>query len=428
MKMSTRIAFALIVLVTVFAAYSLAKRPPPGANRFYEDQPYHFQTLRAFDVIPYGGADTGEILTTIEGIREGDDEGWYREWEELAVRVERAGREYKDSVSRGRALLRAHNYYRSAEFFLPPGDARRNDSFRKSVEVFHDALDALGVERELIQVPYGEHHLNAIYYPGPEGAESKPLIVAITGYDGTMEEIYFTVVAPALERGYSCLTYEGPGQGSVIREQGILFTHEWEKPNAAVLDEFLRNHPQPTEIVFVGISLGGYLAPRAAAFDKRIDGVVAFGVMYDVRETALMQSPKIMRSLYEKGFTRTVDMAMRLKMKTDPGVRWGIQNAMLTMGATGPVDVLDKFAEFSLKDICDKITCDVLILDAENDHVVPTEHGALFESKLVNARSVTMRIFTEEEGGQEHCQLGATTLVNAVLFDWIEDKFGDAET
>jgi len=117
----------------------------------------------------------------------------------------------------------------------------------------------------MIRVPYGEHHLNAIYYPGPEGAESKPLIVAITGYDGTMEELYFNVVAPALERGYSCLTYEGPGQGSVIRQQGILFTHEWEEPNAAVLDEFIRLHGEPEEIVFVGISFGGYHALQRGA-------------------------------------------------------------------------------------------------------------------------------------------------------------------
>ncbi len=116
-----------------------------------------------------------------------------------------------------------------------------------------------------------------------------------------MEELYFNVVAPSLERGYSCLTYEWPGQGSILREQGLQFISEWEKPNGAVLDEFLRTRPKPRKIVFVGVSLGGYLAPRAAAFDKRIDGVVAFGVMYNFQEAALKQTPGFVKYLYGKG-------------------------------------------------------------------------------------------------------------------------------
>jgi len=36
---------------------------------------------------------------------------------------------------------------------------------------------------------------------------------------------------------------KGPGQGSIIREQGVPFTAEWEKPTAAILDEYLQTHP-----------------------------------------------------------------------------------------------------------------------------------------------------------------------------------------
>ena len=86
----------------------------------------------------------------------------------------------------------------------------------------------------------------------------------------------------ALDRGYSVLMYEGPGQGEPLRKYGMTFTPEWEKPNAAVLDEFLRSHDKPPKIVLFGMSMGGYLAPRAAAFEDRIDGVVAYDVRFDL--------------------------------------------------------------------------------------------------------------------------------------------------
>jgi hypothetical protein len=58
----------------------------------------------------------------------------------------------------------------------------------------------------------------------------------------------------ALDRGYSVLLYEAPGQGEPLRKYGMKFTPEWEKPTAAVLDEFLRAHERPSKIVLLGMS------------------------------------------------------------------------------------------------------------------------------------------------------------------------------
>lgn len=254
-----------------------------------------------------------------------------------------------DPVSKGRAYLRAHNYYRTAEFFLPPDDDKRPECFRKSVATFRLGLQWLGVKHDLIDVPYGEHTLKAIYYPGPPGAEAKPLIVAGGGFDSTQEELYFLIVAAAHERDYAVLTYAGPGQGAVLREQGLKFTHEWEKPVGAVLDTFLERYPRPPKIILVGASMGGYLAPRAAAFEERIDGVVALGVFFDWQEIALH---------------------MR-KAPDSPGFRWALANSEWTLGVRGEMEVYIIFGRYNLKDTAQHITCDVLILHGENDHYVP---------------------------------------------------------
>lgn len=55
-------------------------------------------------------------------------------------------------------------------------------------------------------------------------------------------------------------------------------------------------------VALFGMSLGGYFAPRAAAFDERIKAVVTFNVFYDTYESTLNQNPqlKVLETLLTK--------------------------------------------------------------------------------------------------------------------------------
>lgn len=392
-------------------------------SRFFSDQTYHFQTLRALNDIPYGGADTSEILATIEHIKAGDADGWYEAWGRTGDRVSELACGTRDPISRGRALLRAHNYYRTAEFLLAPHDPRRAISWKKNLETFYQGLDALGVRYERISAPYGAHHLNALYFSGSPGSEKRPLIVICGGFDSTLEELYFVLVAAGLERGYSVLAYEGPGQGSIIREQGIPFTHEWEKPTAAILDEYLRAHPLPTKIVLVGMSMGGYLAPRAAAFDGRIDGVVAFDVFFDFGAISSRSVPPEAFWLDRHGLGSVLNAIVKIKSAFSPSLRWALQNSRWVMGTRGLMETAEALRAFTLRNVAQRITSDVLILAGADDHFVPIEQIKQFESSLTQARSVTSVVYDRESGGAEHCQLGAVTLWHMAFFDWLLEKF-----
>ena len=94
-------------------------RKDVGNGRFFADQSYHFQTLRAMTDVASDGADTAEVLETIKRIRAGDAQSWFRAWSDTGDRVARLAAATTDRIAKGRALLRAHNYYRTAEFFLP---------------------------------------------------------------------------------------------------------------------------------------------------------------------------------------------------------------------------------------------------------------------------------------------------------------------
>jgi len=258
---------------TIPAATGPAQAITPR-GRFFASQTFHFETLRNAGYILSNCAELGEVLETVKVIDESDVQSWYAAWKSTADRVVALAKRTQDPVSKGGAYLRASTYQRTAEFLIPPDDPKRPESFEKTGSYFLKGLDTLGVRYERITVPYGAGSLRALYYPGPRGAETKPLLMFGGGFDSILEEYYPNFAEAALKRGYSVLTYEGPGQGEALRKYGLTYTAEWEKPVKAVLDEVLHSHAKPSKIVLIGMSMGGYFAPRAAAFEERIDGIV----------------------------------------------------------------------------------------------------------------------------------------------------------
>ena len=111
------------LLAIGIAGYVIFGRPDWGQGWFFSDQTYHFQTLRVLNDVAADGADVSDVLETVKHIRSGDAQGWFRAWSETGDRATRLATATIDRVARGRALLRAHTYYRTAEFFLAPGRA-----------------------------------------------------------------------------------------------------------------------------------------------------------------------------------------------------------------------------------------------------------------------------------------------------------------
>jgi alpha-beta hydrolase superfamily lysophospholipase len=419
-----KVLIAVVVVAVAAIAWHVLSRPPEdrGNPRYFADQTYNFETIRVLNDIAVVGGDSAEVAQAITGLKAGDAQGWYLAWIAEGDRVMQLAQRTTDPVSKGHALLRAHNYYRAAEFFLAPHDPQRTAVWKKNIDAFYQGLDVLGVAYERIRVPYGTHHLNAVYYPGPAGADKKPLLLVVGGYDSTMEELYFHVVAAAHERGYSVLTYEGPGQGSVLREQGLTFTPAWEKPNGALLDTFLAVHPVPAKIVLIGESMGGYLAPRAAAFDPRISGVVAYDVFFDAGAVASRHVPPFVFWLRDHHYDATLKF-LAAHGPSDPGSTWSVQNGMWTFGVNDPFGVIDAFKAYTLAPVASRIASDVLIFAGADDHFVPDDQAGLFAESLTHAHSVTTVVFDRASGGGEHCQMGAASLWHASLFDWLAAKF-----
>lgn len=383
---------------------------------FFRDRAFDFETTRVMWYAPVDGADFGEVMSAVGRIRGGDAGSWHDWWHRVASMLLTRAAALQDPLSRGRALLRASNYLRTAEFFLPPGDDRRGAASRSGREAFDEGLRALGVEFSRSAVPFGGAELQTIFFPAPH-ARTGDVIVVHGGFDSIPEELYFTIGRAALERGFHVLLYEGPGQGDALRRHGMTFTDQWDAPAAAVLDS-LPAYCAPTSITGVGVSYGGRLLARAAARDDRYDGIVLFDYFPRMIDAFRAGMPAAVRGSFQ-AMPAWLAALIGLISRLDTETAWAVQNAKWAFGASDLRQLARRLALDRDGDWEAGITADALILVAEKDHFFPRQLSYQFTDRLVNARSRTLREFTQDEGGHLHCQNGAIHLAHEVIFDWI---------
>jgi pimeloyl-ACP methyl ester carboxylesterase len=229
-----------------------------------------------------------------------------------------------------------------------------------------------------------------------------------------MEEWYSSAAFFAA-RGYDVILFVGPGQGASLKKSGLPLTHEWEKPVGAVLDHF--GHE---DITLLGISMGGWMCLRAAAFEPRVSRVIALSIAFDYLQFLPAPARAIMPYLFR--FRGLMDRIAGLKMRASFQERWGINNLMYITRKTTPMDATDVLLKFNEENQHpERVTRDVLILTGAEDHFIPPKMHDLQVNALRNARSVTARIFTRESQAQNHCQVGNIGLALDVMLKWMEE-------
>lgn len=388
---------------------------------FFNNEDLDGQFLRMLSYTAYGGADIGECFETAGRIKEGDRDSWYEALNQTANRVRQDGDrslENGHKVSARRSYLRASNYYRAAEFYVRDNrnDPRSLQGWQASHDCFAKAAELFDPPFEAVEIPYEGTTLPGYFFTLDDSGQPRPTVITMTGMDGYLEETYFSVIAAALERGYNGLTYDGPGQGGVLRQREVPLRADWEKVVTPVVDFALaRPEVDPDRIVLLGRSFGGYLAPRAACSEHRLAACVADPGQFDMFDMAAARMPKEMGGALQSD-SPALDSVLD-KMMEDDAWRFFLAARMRAFGAKTPKELVLMQREYSLKGRVQQIECPTLVCDNVADTIAGGQAKLLYDALECPKGYVQ---FTAEEGAAGHCEGGAQVLFHTKVFDWLD--------
>jgi dienelactone hydrolase len=388
-----------------------------------DDRTFDFNLMRWHGLAPYRGSDVAELHDVAGRITPGDFESWHREFIGLAQQVEWEGWQRLRSspaTLRDRSF-RAASYYRAADFFLhgTPDDPRITSTWAAATEQFDRAISLMDPAGERVAIDADGFAVPAIFYRVAADHRPRATILMFNGFDGSQEEMLHVSGIAALERGFNVLTFEGPGQPTVIRQQRVGFRHDWEKVVTPVVDYCeLAADIDASRLGLLGVSFGGYLAPRAAAFESRIGAVVTIDGLFNAYEAVLNLLTPELKALLDDEDPEAFNAAIANAMEENSGLRWYLDHGLWCFRVETPFDFFVAARPYTLEGVAERIACPVLVCAAAEDHLNPGQ-----AEKLASALGdlATLRSFTAEESAGSHSHPGASMLMNGVVFDWLED-------
>jgi pimeloyl-ACP methyl ester carboxylesterase len=285
-------------------------------------------------------------------------EDWLDAWRETAdghredaERAHAAGRD----LTAGEAYVRAAVCYHFAKFVWVLDAERNRAATEQAIAALAAGHALLDPTAERIEAPFDGARI-AANLRRPHGVERPPLILLIAGLDSTKEE-FFHWEHVFLERGMATLSMDGPGQG----ESGfaLQIRPDYEVAVAALLDALGdRADVDLDRIGAAGVSMGGYYAPRAAAFEPRIRAVAGVSGPYD----------------------------MSANWDNLPGLtRATLQHHT---GASSPEEARAKAAELNLSGVAERVTQPALIVTGKLDRLIPWQDTKRIADEIPNAEWV----------------------------------------
>jgi len=398
-----------------------------------DDTEMDAQLGRTMIAVSANAADLGEVMATAARVVEGDYDSWFTQWsataqvaEDLAAEALRGGH----VVTARKAFLRASEYWRQSFFFIRHDldDERLQRAWRRHRETFRSAVPLLDCHVTAVDLPYDGVSMTGYLFRPADADTPRPTILAPCGLDSTAESGYVATGYMALPRGYNFFVFEGPGQGGTLYEHRRTFRPDFEVPFAEAFEWLLRQDGvHPHAIIVMGRSFGGYLGPRAAAFESRVAALVADPGQYDFASriggfAANLGFPDA-DDFLTRLLARDAELDARLDEAVDGprSVEW-FGARMASMGTATVGDFLRKQLTFTLEDVAADIKCPTLLTEGEGDYAA---QGELLFDKLTCERRLTT--FSEAEGGGGHCEGLGSTLFEGYAFDWVDRILGRAQ-
>ncbi len=338
----------------------------------------------------------GVPLTDFEEVTAGVERwgDWCRAWSARGAMHEEIGRKALaegHKLSAGGHLTRAAVCYHFSKFVFVVDYEQMKGAHRKAVECRNLALPLLDPPGERVAIPYeGKRLYGNLRRPAGSGeraaAARPPVVVMCMGLDSAKEEMDANE-SVFLARGMATLTFDGPGQGE--GEYDFAIRGDYEAVVRAVVD-FLetRSDVDAGRIGLWGVSLGGYYAPRAAAYEKRVKACIALSGPFDWAGF-FDKLPDLTRDTFR----------VRSKSGTDAEAR-------------------KHAATLTLRQAAQNITCPLLVVAGKVDRLVPWQEG---EKLAAAASGPVVRCFIEDGN---HVANNRVYRYRPQSADWMAERLG----
>ena len=302
------------------------------------------------------GVDYNDFVRTTQGIETWAE--WLGDWSaagdmhaKLAGAAEARGR----TLSAGEAWVRAALCYHFAKFVWMVDLDKYRATADKAVGSLYAAHKHLDPMAERLEIPFDGIVMTA-NLRRPPNLDHPPLVILLPGLDSTKEE-FFNWENVFLKRGLATLSLDGPGQGETGYNSHI--RPDYEVAVATALDA-LANRPEldMQRVGVVGVSMGGYYAPRAAAFEPRIKAVAPIGGPYNFGE-CWDQLPVITRETF-------------------------IHHS----GAKNEAEGRERALQLSLEGVAGRVAQPMLVVFGKLDRLIPWQHAERLAAEAPQAELV----------------------------------------
>ncbi|MFG2196069.1 alpha/beta hydrolase family protein [Streptomyces sp. NPDC048639] len=391
------------------------------SHQFIPSEVMDDQFKHQLSMMFFGMSDLGECLEAAAKIRAEDEQSWVRAWSEVAWRLqgraeeaERKGRK----VTAGSAYLRAATYWRASLLhFSFPGDPRVREYAAAAYHCYDRYLELSGYPGEFLEIPYEGSFLPSYLYRSPVAVGPAPLLIFFQGRDAWPEDTRW-VYDNAMRRGYHCLGVQGPGQATALRLNDLTFRHDWENVVTPVVDTAVQiDGVDHDRIGLMGLSFGGYLAPRAAVFERRLKVCVANPGVLQWGASILAQLPETLSHALEEG-PETFNAAAAAMTAQSPLADWFIRDSSWKHGVQTPYELFKEFAKCDLTGVAHRIACRTLVMDGAEERFSAGQARQLYDALTCPKDFLH---FDEVSTAQLHCQNGGTAAAAEFTFDWLDE-------
>jgi dienelactone hydrolase len=363
----------------------------------------------------HNGGLIGEVDEACRPIRDaaasGADAGteqFFASWSAVADRLvglaeedEALGR----NLSAGEKYRRAGLYLLNAERMQSVDKPDRRAHYERAIALMHRAIRLARDPVEIVDVPYGDSKLPAYFRPAQSAdTSSAPCVVQLNGLDSFKEHMLGCLLHHELaRRGVSTLMVDQPGTGGSLRLNNLPAIVEAEQYGSACIDYLIgRGDVDSQRIGVIGWSLGGYYAPRAAAFEQRFALCVAWGANHRWGEL----------------------QRRRLQREGENPVPHYWDHVLWVWGQKSLEDFEKLWDRITLDGVVENITVPFLVTHGAKDRQIPVADAHRSYEQAVNSPKRELKIFTERDGGVEHTNADDQPNAARFIADWIAETFG----